>query len=281
MSRFFVSPENIDLNSKTITITGEDVRHIGSVLRAVPGDVLELSDGSGMDYEAVVEQIGKDSVLTKITGAKPNRTEPPIELTLFQGLPKADKMEYIIQKCIELGVKKIVPVMTARTVVKFSNTKDAASKTVRWRRIALEAAKQCDRGIIPLVEEPVRFEKALEMSADCSLKLIPYEEESEGSLKELLRSFGCEEGGSKEATDKSGYPADKSVILTGCSAAQAGSGGIGILIGPEGGFEHDEVERAVRSGFHSVTLGPRILRTETAGIAVVSIIMYEVGDMGK
>ncbi len=281
MSRFFVSPENIDLNSGSITITGEDVRHIGCVLRAVPGDVLELSDGSGMDYKVVVEQIGKDSISTKITASGSNRTEPPIDLTLFQGIPKADKMEYIIQKCIELGVKRIVPVMTARSVVKFTNAKDAASKTVRWRRISLEAAKQCGRGVIPQVEEPVRFEKALEMSAACSLKLIPYEEESEGSLKELLRSFGGEEGGSKKATGKSGELTDKSVILTGCSAAQAGNGGIGILIGSEGGFEPDEVEKAVRSGFHSVTLGPRILRTETAGLAVASIIMYEIGDMGK
>lgn len=255
MSRFFVSPENIDLSNGSITITGEDVRHIGSVLRAVPGDVLELSDGSGMDYTAVIELIGKDSVLTKITGSVPNRTEPPINLTLFQGLPKADKMEYIIQKCIELGVKRIVPVMTARTVVKFSNSKDAASKTVRWRRIALEAAKQCDRGIIPAVEEPVRFDEALEMAGNCSLKLIPYEEESEGSLKVLLRKYGGE--------------------------AQVSNGGVGIMIGPEGGFDPDEVWKAVRSGFHSVTLGPRILRTETAGLAVASIIMYEIGDIGK
>jgi len=255
MSRFFVSPENIDLNSEIITITGEDVRHIGSVLRAVPGDVLELSDGSGTDYKAVIEQIGKDCVLTKITGAGPNRTEPPISLTLFQGIPKADKMEYIIQKCIELGVKRIVPVMTARTVVKFSNSKDAALKTVRWRRIALEAAKQCDRGIIPAVEDPVRLEKALEMGGECGLKLIPYEEERNGSLKELLRQYG--------------------------GAAQTNNGGIGIIIGPEGGFEAEEVEMAARSGFQSVTLGPRILRTETAGLAVASIIMYEIGDMGS
>ena len=189
MSRFFVNPDNIDPNSETITITGEDVRHIGSVLRAVPGEVIVLSDGSGIDYKAAIEQIGKDSVSAKIISAETNRTEPPIDLILFQGIPKSDKMEYIIQKCIELGVKRIVPVMTSRTVVKFSNAKDAASKTVRWRRIALEAAKQCDRGIIPAVEEPVRFEKALEMAGDCSLKLIPYEEESRGSLKKLLRQY--------------------------------------------------------------------------------------------
>ncbi len=267
MSRFFISPESINLNSGSITVTGEDVRHIGNVLRAIPGDVLVLSDGLGMDYEAVIEHIGKDVILTRITGSRPNRTEPPIGLTLFQGLPKADKMEYIIQKCIELGVKRIVPVMTARSVVKFSNAKDSAAKTVRWRRIALEAAKQCDRGIVPIVEEPVRLEKALEMSSDCGLKLIPYEEESKGSLKELLRQYGSNSGDSKISTE--------------CSPSRAINVHVGILIGPEGGFEPDEVERAARSGFSPVTLGPRILRTETAGMAVASIIMHEIGDMSK
>lgn len=286
MSRFFISPDNVDLNNSSITITGEDVRHIGNVLRAVPGDVLELSDGFGMDYEVVIEQISKDGILTKITVARPNLTEPPIGITLFQGIPKADKMDYIIQKCIELGVKKIVPVITARTIVKFPNAKDAASKTVRWRRIALEAAKQCDRGIVPLVEEPVRFEKALEMAGGCSLKIIPYEEELEGSLKLLLRKYDCATGSSGSGSGSSGSGTGSSDPGVGSREPDTGSsnpgvrGGIGILIGPEGGFERFEVEKAVKSGFSSVALGPRILRTETAGMAVAAIIMYEIGDMG-
>lgn len=280
MSRFFINPDSVDLNTGSIIITGEDVRHIGNVLRAVPGDVLELSDGSGTDYEVVIEQIAKDSILTKITTANPNLTEPPIGITLFQGIPKADKMNYIIQKCIELGVTRIVPVITARTIVKFSNAKDSASKTVRWRRIALEAAKQCDRGFIPLVEEPVRLEKALEMAGDCGLKLIPYEEENEGSIKELLRQYGEAVGNGNPGADSSNPGADSSNPGGGSASREANSG-IGILIGPEGGFEASEVDEAVKSGFYSVTLGPRILRTETAGMAVAAIIMYEIGDIGN
>lgn len=287
MSRFFINPDSVDLNNGSIIITGEDVRHIGNVLRAVPGDVLELSNGSGTDYEVVVEQIAKDSILTKITTTKPNRTEPPIGITLFQGIPKADKMDYIIQKCIELGVTRIVPVITARTIVKFSNAKDSSSKTVRWKRIALEAAKQCDRGFIPLVEEPVRLEKALEMAEDCGLKLIPYEEENDGSLKKLLRQYGETVGSGNSGGDSSNPGAGSA--SPGADSSNPGGGSarpdayrrIGILIGPEGGFEATEVEKAVKSGFYSVTLGPRILRTETAGMAVAAIIMYEIGDIGN
>jgi len=255
MSRFFVSPCSIDLNSGIITIEGEDVRHISNVLRAVPGDTLVLSDESGTDYEAVIERVERDKIITRITASRPNYTEPPVEITLFQGLPKADKMETVIQKCVEIGVKRIVPVITARTVVKLAGTKEIASKTARWRRIALEAAKQCDRGIIPKVGEPVGFAAALEMAGDCDLKIIPYEEDREGSLKELLRQYG--------------------------GRSEAGQRRIAILIGPEGGFEPSEVEEAARSGFCPVTLGPRILRTETAGMAVATIVMYEIGDMGK
>lgn len=254
MSRFFVSPGSIDLNRGIITIEGEDVRHISNVLRAAPGDTLVLSDGSGMDYEAVIDRIDREYIITRIADTRPNYTEPPIEITLFQGLPKADKMEAIIQKCVELGVKRIVPVITARTVVKLKGAKDIASKTTRWKRIALEAAKQCDRGIVPEVEEPVEFLTALEKAGGCTLNLIPYEEEREGSLKRLLREYGGSEITQRE---------------------------IAILIGPEGGFEPAEVEEAIKSGFCSVTLGPRILRTETAGMAVAAIIMYEIGDMGK
>lgn len=260
MSRFFVNPGSVDLNNGKITIVGDDVRHVGSVLRAVPGDVLNLSDGMGTDYDAVIEQIDKDSILTRITHARPNATEPPVEITLFQGIPKADKMDFIIQKCIELGVRRIVPVMTARSVVKLNNARDIGNKTTRWRRIALEAAKQCDRGIVPLVEEPVRLEKALEMAENCSLKLIPYEEEKDGNLRKHLRQY-------KEKVSETGV--------------KAGYGGVGVFIGPEGGFDLTEVEMAMQSGFKSVTLGPRILRTETAGLAVIAITMYEIGDISK
>ena len=256
MSRFFVSRDSVDLDNHRITITGEDVKHIRNVLRCMPGDALELSDGSGMDYDVAIESIEKDSILTKIVNERPNKTEPPVNITLFQGIPKADKMEYIIQKCVELGVVKIVPVMTARTVVRVENARDAASKTARWKRIALEAAKQCDRGAVPQVEEPVRLEMALKMAESCDLRLLPYEEETEVNLRKHLQDY-------KESnTGESGRISN-----------------IALFIGPEGGFTTDEVQKSVKSGFKSVTLGPRILRTETAGVAVIAIMMYELGDM--
>lgn len=264
MSRFFVSKSMVDLKNGAVTITGEDVKHIGSVLRAAPGDLLELSDGAGTDYVVAVEQISKDSILTKITGSGPNTTEPPIDVTLFQGIPKADKMEYIIQKCVEIGVKRIIPVITARTVVRFANKKDADSKVTRWSRIALEAAKQCDRGIVPEIGEPVSFDTAVKQAAEFDLKLLPYEEESRGSLRRQLKDFSA---GHAELPENK-----KASACRKCAVA--------VFIGPEGGFSPAEAEKAVLGGFASVTLGPRILRTETAGLAAAAIIMYELGDMG-
>lgn len=250
MSRFFVSAEAVDLKNGRITITGEDVKHIKNVLRGAPGDRLHLSDGMGVDYEVVIDIIEKDSITARIVKAEDNATEAPIHITLFQGIPKADKMEYIIQKCVELGVKRIVPVMTERTVVKLDNPRDAASKTARWKRIALEAAKQCDRGVVPIVDEPVRLEAALKLAQDCDLRLLPYEEEIMGNLRQYITK----------------------------SEAAGKISSIALFIGPEGGFCPDEVEKAVEMGFKSVSLGPRILRTETAGAAVIAIIMYELGD---
>lgn len=272
MSRFFVSIDSVDSDNSRIMITGEDVKHIRSVLRSVPGDVLELSDGSGIDYDVTIECIEKDSITTKIVSAKPNKTEPPVNITLFQGIPKADKMEYIIQKCIELGVKRIVPVITARTVVKFDNTRDAVSKTARWKRIALEAAKQCDRGIVPLVEEPVRLDEALMLAERCSLRLLPYEEETAGNLRQHLEEHKLKQRRQEQL---------KSVQDTPESGEAGSAGSVALFIGPEGGFAPAEVNKAVQCGFKSVTLGPRILRTETAGVAVIAIIMYELGDMAN
>jgi 16S rRNA (uracil1498-N3)-methyltransferase len=257
MSRFFVTQDAVDITNGRITITGEDVRHIRNVLRSAPGDTLEISDGAGTDFNTAIDLIEKESVVVRIMASMTNKTEPPIDIMLFQGIPKADKMDFIIQKCIELGVNKIVPVTTARTVVRFDNARDAAAKAARWQRIASEAAKQCDRGIIPVVLEPVRFADAFKLAENCKLKLIPYEEEREGCLRSHLE---------KIKTDKNPESGQHRV-------------GIAVFIGPEGGFTQEEVSKAAENGFKSVTLGPRILRTETAGIAVVSIIGYELGDV--
>lgn len=248
MSRFFTDSSNVDKEAGKLLIRGDDVNHIKNVLRANPGDKLTVSDGSGDVYSVCIESFENDRITATIIDIFTNKTEPPIDITLFQGVPKSDKMETIIQKCVELGVKKIVPVITERTVVKFKDLKDMESKTARWRRISLEAAKQCNRGIVPEVGMPVKLDKAYAASANYAVSLIPYENETYTSMRKYI----------------DGYV----------------SGSICIFIGPEGGFDEGEIEKAQQHGIKPVTLGPRILRTETAGSAVLSVLMYELGDMG-
>lgn len=247
MARFFVSPEAVDKSVGLITITGEDVNHIRNVLRLTNGDILDISDGAGNEYGVVLEKLEKERITAVIREVSQNTTEPPVEVTLYQGIPKSDKMDLIIQKCVELGVRRVVPVITERTVVRFDGGRDVSARTARWQRISLEASKQCGRGCVPVVSEPVRFEKALEEARECGLCIIPYEKESATRLSSCLR------------------------------AAEYRS--VAVFIGPEGGFAEEEIRKAEISGIKPVTLGPRILRTETAGFAVLSILMYELGDM--
>ena len=242
MPRFFVDKK--DITDKEIHITGEDVKHITKVLRLRVGEELEVCDKCGTDYRCVISSFGDGEVVAEIKESMKNSAEPPVEVTLYQGMPKSDKMDYIIQKCVELGISRIVPVITKRTV---SVPKDAEKKTARWQKIAEEAAKQCGRGAIPTVEVAIDFKEAMRRFAEDNAKnLMPYECERENSLKTVLK----ETDGSK----------------------------FNIFIGPEGGFDEKEVELAKGSGAKVVTLGPRIMRTETAPLAVVSAIMYELGD---
>ncbi len=251
MSKFFVDISAVDIPSKSICITGDDVNHIKNVLREVPGGNLVVCDGKGTDYLSCIEKMEKDKIIVSITGTVLCKTEPPVEITLYQGVPKSDKMELIIQKTVELGVSRIVPVITERTVVRFDGAKDKAAKAARWRKISLEAAKQCNRGILPTVEEPVLFANAVKSMGDAfsSLNIIPYEKETSGSIKEAVA----------QAKDIK-------------KAA--------IFIGPEGGFSEGEIDFAVKNGIKPVTLGPRIMRTETAGVAVLAILMHLIGDIG-
>lgn len=246
MPKFFV--KSSEITSGKAIITGEDVNHIKKVLRLSCNDNIIISDGQGNDYLANIEKIEKDFISTVIISSQTSNTEPPIDVILFQGLPKSDKMEFIIQKSVELGVGKIVPVITERTVVRVDSKKDADNKVTRWQRISMEAAKQCNRGVIPHVEYPMTFEKALEFSGKADLKIIPYEKEKKDSIQM------CIEG--------------KHSIKT-----------VAVFIGPEGGFAEKEIEKAQHFGIKPVMLGPRILRTETAGIMVLSILMYELGDV--
>ncbi len=242
MPKFFVSKENI--NDHIITLEGDNAKHIGNVLRAKIGDKITVCDGEGRDYECEIEEITKGSVAAKITDIFSNNNEPSIKITLYQGLPKADKMELVIQKCIEIGIDRIVPVKTEHTVVKLEGKEE--KKLQRWNKIAEAAAKQCGRGKIPRVCGIMSFKDAVIEAAGLDSAIIPYEKERDNSLKSFAKEFRGES--------------------------------IGIFIGPEGGFSEEEISFAKERGISSVTLGRRILRTETAGLVASVILLYELED---
>ncbi len=246
MPKFFVSAENITDNE--IIITNDDVIHIKKVLRAGVGDALVLCDGKGNNYNTEISEIKEKQILCKILSSEKADTESNISVTIFQGLPKASKMDYIIQKTTELGIVKIVPCKMARSVSKIENSKDAKKKCERWQKIAEEAAKQSGRGIIPEVIEPVDFSDAVRMMKEHDLSFAPYECEEDNKLKTVLNS-------------------------------QKNAKTIAFMIGPEGGFDLNETKILKDNNIPTVTLGKRILRTETAGEAVLSMIMYELGDI--
>ena len=237
MRRFFTD----DIANQTATITGDDAHHISRVLRMKAGDALSLCDGAGHEYDAVISSISPDAITCALGERRESASESPVHVTLFQCLPKTGKMELIVQKCTELGVFSIVPVVSARCVV--VPNKDFEKKRERYNRVALEAAKQSRRAMVPEVLPLVELKKMDPGAFD--LFLIAYEDESGRTLKQALR-----------AAD-----APKSIAL---------------LIGPEGGLEDSEVSRLTEAGAVSVSLGKRILRTETAGMAMLAQTLYEV-----
>lgn len=243
MYRFYVSADQ--LAEKKVFISGGDVNHIKNVLRLEVGDWIVACDGNGTDYVSRIQSICSDEVVASIEKVQPTGTELPVRITLFQGMPKKDKLELIIQKAVELGACEIVPVMTKRTVVKLSEEKKINKRLERWQSIAYAAAKQCDRGIIPTVHKPVSYEEALAMADQLDYNVIPYELQT-----------GMEEA--------------RKIVDQACKQRS-----LGIFIGPEGGFEPEEVERAMTRNIHPMTLGKRILRTETAGMALLSILMFQ------
>ena len=237
MRRFFC--ENI--TQGTATITGDDAHHISRVLRMKAGDALSLCDGAGNEFDAVITAISQDAVSCTVGERHASEAESPVRVTLFQCLPKTGKMELIVQKCTELGVYSVVPVVSARCVV--VPNKDYDKKRERYNRVALEAAKQSRRGMIPTVLPLIELKKIDVKAFD--LFLVAYEDENTVSLKQSLRA-----------------------------AKQPAT--IALLIGPEGGLEEGEVAQLVKAGAKSVSLGPRILRTETAGMAMLAQTLYEV-----
>lgn len=244
MQRFFVEPHQIDEAAHQIHIIGTDVNHISNVLRMKQGEEVWINDGGQKEYRCAIEAFSADEVLLHIIYAQEPDYELPSRIYLFQGLPKADKMELIIQKAVELGAYEIIPVETKRCVVKLDGKK-AAKKVERWQQIAESAAKQSKRMLIPNVHQVLSFKEALKYAESMDIRLIPYElAKGMQETKEILAAI--EQGQS-----------------------------IGIFIGPEGGFEEKEVEAAISEGAKPITLGKRILRTETAGLAILSVLMFQ------
>ena len=241
MQHFFVTPDQVE--DTRIVVEGSDVNHMKNVLRLRLGEEVMVSDGNNLSYLCKVEAYEEDRVILGIQETKEADTELPSKVYLFQGLPKGDKMELIVQKAVELGVCEVIPVAMKRSVVKLDQKK-AQKKCARWQEIAKSAAKQAGRGYIPKVHEVLSYREALAYSEQLDRVLLPYElAEGMKETKKVITS-----------------------ILPGQS--------VGIYIGPEGGFEKEEVDQALEQGAEVVTLGKRILRTETAGLAALAVLMF-------
>ncbi|HIR06107.1 MAG TPA: 16S rRNA (uracil(1498)-N(3))-methyltransferase [Candidatus Copromonas faecavium] len=240
---FFTETEFFGENQAIIT--GPDVNHIRNVLRMRPGDRILLSDGKGTNCLCELCSIEPDRVTANILPDPVEDTELPVRITIYQGLPKADKMEFVVQKSVELGAFRIVPVDTSRTVVRLDKKKEAARRA-RWQGIAESAAKQSKRMIVPEISPVMKFEEAVAAAKQADLALIPYED--------------------SEHLPGAGGMALTRTLIGGLAPGQT----LAVFIGPEGGFSDEEIELALHAGIRPVTLGKRILRTETAALFVLS-----------
>jgi len=247
MHKFFVSKDSIDGNNAVID--GEDVKHIYRVLRLQVGDKVSVNNSEGKEYVGEITFIDKNEVNINLLEERSINNESPVEVYLYQGIPKSTKMDLIVQKNTELGVKAITPIITERVVVK-TELKEY-KKVDRWNRIALEACKQCKRSLIPQINVPIEFDNLIEELKHMDLVVVPYENQKGYGIKKLIENI------EKDSINK-----------------------VAIVIGPEGGFADSEILKLKEIGSEIVTLGPRILRTETAGFTCLSLIMYELGDLG-
>lgn len=250
MHKFFTPKELI--NGDVAKIIGDDVKHIYKVLRITQGEKVTLNNCEGVEYIAKVISVTKQEVLLEVLEKLDVNNESDIKIYLFQGLPKSQKMDLIVQKGTELGVTEFIPTITHRVDVKL---KGEFKKLDRLNRIALEAAKQSKRSIIPKVSEPIEFDDMIEKINSLDLVLVPYENAENFGIKKLVNNL--EKNGSIEKIKS-----------------------VGIFVGPEGGIEEDEIEKLKENGAHIITLGKRILRTETAGFVATSLIQYELSDLG-
>lgn len=251
MHKFFTEPQNITETEGRIL--GDDVKHIYKVLRLNEGEEVVLNNCEGVEYLGEIKTITKSEVVVSIIKKLDINNESSVKVHLFQGLPKGQKMDLIVQKGTELGVVEFIPTITARVDVKL---KGEFKKLDRLNRIALEASKQSKRSIVPQVKEVIDFNEALRQLKEMDLVLIPYENAEDFGVKSLINLLKNENRDLKNIKN------------------------VGVLIGPEGGFEEEEIDSLKEQGFYIVTLGNRILRTETAGFTATALIQYELGDLG-
>lgn len=251
MNKFFVEPGNVNLDTNKIIIDSSiDTKHIVKVLRMSEGEEVLVSNGLGQDYLCEIVKLDRDAVLCTIIKSDLKSNEAPLEITLFQCLPKGSKMEMLLQKNVEVGVSSFIPVASKRCVSKLEDKKKTKNKVDRWNKIVKEAAMQSKRSMIPKVKNPINFSDIEKFSSLMDILIVPYEDESITYISDL------------------DIPRDK-------------ASKVGIIIGPEGGFDPSEIDVLKTIGAKIITLGPRILRTETAGIVASSLVLYEFGDMGR
>lgn len=248
MHKFFVEDKNI--SEDLCIIEGDDVKHIYKVLRLKEGDKVNINNCKGAEYVGEILEVNKKDVKVKLIEKVSLNNESLLKVHLFQGLPKAAKMDLIAQKCTELGIDEITPIITERVVVK-GNESSEFKKVDRWNRIALEACKQSKRSVIPTINQPIDFKELINQLDNFDLVIVPYENQENLGIKYVKNQV-----------------IDKNIET------------VAIIIGPEGGFEETEIQALKDANAFIVTLGPRILRTETAGFVALSLVMYELGDLG-
>ncbi len=262
MHHFFAEPTDVNMAERTVLLRGDNYRHLVQVLRGRVGEKILISDGDGTDYMCEIEEILPEEVRLHVD-FREEMHELPVDIYLFQGLPKSDKLELIIQKAVELGAHAVVPLETKNTVVKL-DAKKGESKRKRWQAIAEAAAKQSKRSVIPEVFPVMRWKEAMDYVADFDCRLIPYENARDmgrtmAELKGLLEKDGAAREGEPKTLSRRK---------------------IAVFIGPEGGFSDAEIQEAEAHGVVPVTLGKRILRTETAAICAMSILMITLESAG-
>ena len=246
MQRYFVTPEAIQ--GDRVTITGDDVKHIVRVLRMEAGDEVIVCDGTGRAFQTELTELGDGAVTARIVEELSAQPESPVKITLAQGLPKGDKMDLIIQKGTETGITRFLPLSMSRCIVQYDDKKEQKRRE-RWQKIAKEAAEQSHRNIVPDVANGMTFKQLMNGLERFDLVLVPYEMEKARGVRDVLEE----------------HPEAREVC---------------VVIGPEGGIAEEEIETALRAGAVPVTLGPRILRTETAGLFVAACVAYHAGEMG-